>query len=99
MIRADVIELVAESPEARGVFDEATETTRQIYCDVRSVTRTEFYRAKEIGIEPTYIFVLSNYAEYNGEKTAIYNGTRYRIVRTYVNGDSVELTVEEDIYA
>lgn len=98
MIRAAVLQLIAEAPEARGVFDDATETARQVFCDVRSVTRAEFYRAKEIGVEPTFIFVLSNFAEYNGEKIAVYEGARYRIVRTYVNGESIELTAEVDIY-
>ena len=108
MICDDVIYLISENPEAHGVFASTTETKKQCYCRVESVSRSEFYRARENGIEPELVFVLSEYADYNGEKIVEHNGKRYRVIRTYVAGSqqyrrsynevgnrSIELTVGE----
>lgn len=95
MICDDVIYLVAEDPVAHGVFDAPTETRTMCYCRVNSVTRNEFYRARENGIEPKLVFVLSEYADYNGEKIVIFRDKRYRVIRSYVSHHAVELTVGE----
>ena len=95
MMRSDVMTLIGETPAAHGIFDAPTLTERTVFCAVRSVGMNEYYRAMENSLRPTYVFILSDYAEYQGEKICRYNGTRYRIVRTYVNGQSIELTVEE----
>lgn len=95
MVKAVTVDLVGESPEAHGVFEAYAPLTTTVFAEVRSVTRSEFYRAKENGIEPTYIFRLTDYADYHGEKIAIFENKRYRVVRSYANGQSIELTVEE----
>ena len=95
MICDDVIYLVSENPAAHGVFENTTETEKMCYCRVNSVTRNEFYKARENGIQPVYAFVLSEYADYNGEKIVIYKNKRYRVTRSYVKNHAVELTVEE----
>lgn len=95
MICDDVIYLISENPVAHGVFDGSTETKTMCYCRVNSVTRSEFYRARENGLEPLYTLVLSEYADYNGEKILEYNGKRYRVIRSYVKNHAVELTVGE----
>lgn len=95
MICDDVIYLVSEDPKAHGVFDRASETGKECFCRVNSVTRSEFYKARENGIQPLYVFTISEYADYDGEKIVIYKGKRYRVIRTYVNHHSVELTVGE----
>lgn len=93
MVRADVVYLVAEAPEVRGVFDEKTTQKRLVFCVVRSVGMREVYEAKGHELEPEYVFVLSDYDEYKGEKIAEYNGQSYNVIRTYVNGQKIELTV------
>ena len=107
MICDDVIYLISEDPAAHGTFDKPTETRTMCYCRINSVNRTEFYKARENGIQPVYIFTLSEYADYHGEKIAEYNGKRYRVIRSYVGASndrrnnseighhSVELTVGE----
>ena len=95
MIRDDVLQLVNENPAAHGIFDAPAETTTTVYWRVKSVTRAEFWRAFSNGIEPSLIFEISDYADYNGQKVVIYNGKRYRVVRTYVDAHAVELTVAE----
>lgn len=91
----DVITLVSESPAAHGVLDDITETQKQVFCSVRSVGMTEAYQAMSNGLHPQFVFVLSDYADYGGEKVVIYNGKRYRVIRTYRQNQGMELTVEE----
>ena len=91
----DVITLVSESPAAHGVLDDITETQKQVFCSVRSVGMTEAYQAMSNGLHPQFVFILSDYADYGGEKVVIYNGKRYRIIRTYRQNQGMELTVEE----
>lgn len=56
---------------------------QEIFCDVRSITRTEWFEAGRNGIEhPAYIFIM-NRNEYDGEETVEYNGKLYGIYRTY----------------
>lgn len=96
MIRADVIYLVSTTPGKHGVFGPpSSETERMVYCTVRSVGRNEFYRAKEQGLEPQYVFELADYSDYAGERIVIFNGVRYDVIRTYVDGLKIEITVEE----
>lgn len=95
MIRATVITLVPEEP--RGVFEATPDNAREIFAEIRSVRNNEFYQALAQGIEPSFIFRLTDYSEYQGEKLCIYNGQYYRIIRTYtpVNGQVIDLTVQK----
>lgn len=96
MMRSDVLTLIAENPAAHGIFNTPTETSRTVFCFVRSVSSNEYYRALEQALRPVFVFVLADYAEYQGEKICEYNGVRYRITRTYITAQqSIELTVEE----
>lgn len=95
MICDDVIYLISENPAAHGVFNKPTETKKMCYCRINSVTRNEFYKARENGIQPLYVFVISEYADYNGEKIVEFKDKRYRVIRSYVTNHAVELTVGE----
>ena len=95
MVRADVIELVSESPEAHGVFAAPTETTQRTMCTVRSVGMREYYEAKSAGLEPDVVFRLADADDYDGQKIVIWNGSRYRVVRTWLQGDGIDLTCEK----
>lgn len=89
-----VITLIAENKAAHGVHESATETSREVFCQVYSVNRTEFYAALNIGVRPELIFKLSVREEYQGERLASFEGTRYEIIRSYETNDGgVELTV------
>lgn len=94
MQKYDVITLIQEDPEAHGVFDAPQETGKTVYCEVRSASRSETYSAMAIGLNPQYVFVLSIEEDYNNEKDVIYHGDRYKVIRTYVSNDGIELTVE-----
>lgn len=95
MIRDDVIYLVSEDPAAHGVFNKPEEVQKMCYVRVNSVSRNEYYKALNNDLRPEYVFELSEYADYSGEKIIVYNGKRYRVIRSYVSEHSVELTVEE----
>ena len=95
MMRADVIELITENAEAHGVHDTVTETAREVYCTVRSVTRREFYDALNAGVRPEYVFVLALAEDYQDERVVRYKGLKYRVVRTYMTeDDGIEITCE-----
>lgn len=95
MVRADVTDLIAESPKAHGLFDTPTETTRRVYCTVRSVGQTETYQAAAVGLNPEWKLVLAHAFEYQGEKLLDFRGERYRILRSYVTeSDEIELTIQ-----
>ena len=100
MICDDVIYLIAESPKSGGVFEPRQRTERRVFCTVRSVTSSDFYRAKAAGLQPEKVFVLSDLIDYEGE-TLIRHGEGidakyYRVVRTYADGRALEITVEPE---
>lgn len=96
MMLSDVCYLIQEHPQMHGVFDADTELDlRLVYCTVRSVGSAEFWRAKNDGHEPTVIITLADRAEYRGEKLLGWNGMPYRIIRTYSDGQLIELECEE----
>lgn len=90
-----MLTLIGEVPKAHGAFDRPTEPRRDVFCTVRSVGMNEFYRAHENAMHPTLVFILADEAEYQGEKICEYHGTRYAVIRTYVDRQRIELTVEE----
>ena len=96
MIRARVTELITEVPKAHGIFDTPAETTRKVYCTVKSVGQTEVYQANAVGLNPELKLILAHAFAYKGEKLAEFREERYDILRTYVNeADGIELTVQK----
>lgn len=95
MIRADVITLLSEEPH--GVFDQNTPQETDVFAEIRSVRQKEFYLAMNEGIQPTYVFVLTDYADYDDQKLIRYNDELYDVVRTYtpVDGQTIEITVRK----
>lgn len=70
------------------------ETQREVLCGFRSIGMREFYEANSSDFHPELKLVLADYLDYDGETLADYNGTRYRILRTYRTGQELELTLE-----
>lgn len=95
MDRSDVITLVsvASSQDAYGVWREK-ETTRDVFCKVDSVTRSEYFEGGRNGLKPEYRITMF-FGDYEGEGTVIYNGKSYGVYRTYhASTDVLELYVE-----
>ena len=95
MQRADVITLIKETQQTRGVHEAATQSEREVMCTVRSVTRSEYYAAYNAGVDPVFVFELALAEDYEGERLIRYKGLEYSVVRTYVTeADGIELTVQ-----
>lgn len=96
MIYSDVITLIAESTsQDEDGYQIATETATEIYADVKSVKRTEFYDALRSGITETAVFTIFIH-DYDKQRLIDYNGIRYKVERVYQTGlDRAELTCSE----
>jgi hypothetical protein len=96
MIRAKVAYLIAEDPPAHGVLDAPQETARKVYCTEKSVGQSEIYQARGTGLNPELKLILPHAFDYKGEKKLEYGGERWDILRTYREGDNMELTLQRE---
>jgi hypothetical protein len=95
MMRANVLKLIAVSPEVAGVGTEPAETSRTVYCTVRSIGQQEAYLAMGQGLNPELKVILAHDFEYQGERLCELDSNRYDILRTYVTeADEIELTLQ-----
>lgn len=92
MFRADTIKLIEQNPDSHGIFDTHTTTEREVFCEVRSIGMTEAYTAMAHGFNPEVKFILALAEDYQNERTLKWNGVTYKVLRTYINGDGIELT-------
>lgn len=95
MDRSDIITLKKEShsqDSSAAWISSNTET--DVFCEVRSVTQSEWFEAGAEGIVPEYIFIIDR-NEYDGEKVVFYDGQKYGVFRTYAGkGEDLELHCE-----
>lgn len=61
---------------------------KTILCKIKDIGSTEFYNAQVNDLKPARKFIIHTF-EYNGEKQVIFEGTKYKVIRTYV-GDTVD---------
>ena len=95
MDRSSVIYLISttETQDEYGVWT-STETERQVFAQVDSVTRSEFFDAGRAGLNPEYRFTMF-FGDYEGEETLKYNDRLYGIYRQYQpRTDVIELYAE-----
>ena len=95
MDRSNVITLVGstKSQNAYGVWEE-TKTSTDVFCQVDSVTRAEFFEGGRNGLNPEYRFTMF-FGDYNGEREVVFNGKHYGVYRTFQGRtDTIELYVE-----
>ena len=102
----DVIRLMAQGKST--IDDDGNEKPaidyRRVFCDIRSVTRSEFYQAAQQGLHPSAIFAISNPMDYDGEMELEWTNPKgrkiiYDVTRVYHNPETgeVEITAEERI--
>ena len=92
----DVIVLIGRtySLDANGV-QRAESIRREVYCQVHSVSRAEFYDGGRNGLNPSDEFTV--FAEDYWDETVVeYRGEKYGVYRTYrvPESDYLELYVE-----
>ena len=95
MDRSEVITLLSTTKEQNdyGVWVE-TPTSRDVFCQVDSVTRAEFFNGGRNGLNPEFRMTMF-FGDYDGEQMLIYNGKSYSVYRTYQGrNDTIELYVE-----
>lgn len=95
MDRSEVISLV-KSTRAQNDFGVWTDAlaSRDVFCQVDSVTRAEFFDGGRNGLNPEYRFTLF-FGDYEGERVVVYKGMAYAVYRTYQGrNDTVELYCE-----
>ena len=95
----DVITLITQTITTDKYGNEVpTETERTVYCEVDSISQTEFYAAANTELNPEYRFTIF-FGDYEGESLVKFNDARYSVYRTYRTGDDLELYTERKIGA
>lgn len=84
--------------DAEGVWRTSAPEVREIFAQVGSVNRAEFFSGGQAGMRPEYMFTVFA-GEYHDEAVCEYNGKRYAIYRTYyVPGtDYLELYAQREV--
>lgn len=89
------ITLISVKREYIKGHEETTEKTWTVYADVKSPTRTEFYQSYKAGLKASIVFKVYT-DELADAEEVMYNGKRYRIIRTYMtDANYTELTCSE----
>lgn len=70
-----------------------TVTEKTVFAGLKSIGQSEFYQAQADGLKPELKFILADYLDYNGEKEILYNSKVYSVLRTYRDGNKIEITV------
>lgn len=95
----DVITLITQAITTDKYGNEvATETEKTIFCEVDSVSQSEFFAAENTELNPEYRFTIF-FGDYDGQSLVKFNGARYSVYRTYRTGDDLELYTERKIGA
>ena len=95
MDRSQTIYLISEeyTEDAYGVL-KPTQTRRQVFCNVSSVSASEWFEGGRNGLNPEWRFTMFAY-DYQGEEIVEYSGVQYSIYRTYrARNDTIELYVQ-----
>ncbi len=94
----NILKLIKEDKTVDKYGDTVTtESERQVFCREESVGQKEFYQAAAVGFTPEIKLVLSDYLDYGNEKLVLYNGNRYKILRTYRKGQELELILYSEV--
>ena len=85
---------VTKEQDEYGVWREDF-TPHEVFCQVHSVTQTEFFEGGRNGLNPAYRFTVFQ-GDYNDEEICEYHGKSYAIYRTYMvpGMDYIELYAE-----
>ena len=95
MDRSRVLTLIEEAykPDALGQLI-PIETRRDVYCNLASVSASEWFDGGRAGLNPEYRATMFVY-DYNGERIAELDGVRYGVYRTYLaQNEFIELYLE-----
>ena len=96
MMYCDVIFLISQkNMQDPNGYPVIQEEKKEVFADVRSVKRTEFFEALKAGISETIAFYIAA-CDYENQKIVEYEGIRYQVQRSYRTGmDWIELNCSE----
>lgn len=95
----DVLTLVSQTYTLDDYGNQiAQETEKVVYCEVGSISQSEFYDAANTELNPEYKFTIF-FGDYDGQSVVKFQGNRYAIYRTYRSGDNLELYAERKVGA
>lgn len=85
-----------EETNAGGFPNPATEQSRSVFCNKKSVGYSEFYKASQAGYKAELKIDLHT-QDYEGETLVEIEGKRYKVLRTYDSkgGEFTELTLTD----
>lgn len=66
----------------------------QVFVNVKSVTRNEFYSAQVAGYDPQIVFEIADYYDYEGQPFVEYNDVMYKVIRTYRTTIALEIVCQ-----
>ncbi len=92
----EMIALVSESYAVDELKQRVpADTSRPVWANIQSVTRSEFFAAGKSGLEPELVAVIP-LVNYGGERVAVVRGQTYAVYRTFVKeeSDDVELYLQ-----
>lgn len=93
----DVIKLISKTVTYDDYgYAVVTRTAREVFAEVKSVGMREKYEALQAGLNPELTFVLADYYDYQLEDEVEYQGEPYRVLRTYRDGQTLEIVVTRD---
>lgn len=88
----EVIYLSTKNSQINNVGDRIQTEERVLrLAKIKSIGQSEFYQAQAQGLKPEIKFVLADYLDYNNQEEVIYNGFRYKILRTFRTGSELEI--------
>lgn len=70
---------------------------REVFVRPKSIGCREFYEAATASLKPSITLTLADYYDYSGEKSVRYEDKIYDVLRTYVHGREIDLTLEERV--
>lgn len=94
---SDVLKLISyEIVKDEYGVGRKTEVIRQVYCDVHSVTQSEFFSGQQSGLKPDLKFTVFS-GDYENETVIEFHDVRYSVYRTYnANSDYIELYAQKE---
>lgn len=100
----EIIVLVAEKRLINEYGDAEIQTNeREVFAELKSIGQSEFYQAQSTGLKPEIKFIIPDYLEYHNEKKIKYQAfnedaeEEYTVIRTYRNGNSLEIVCKRGV--
>lgn len=83
-----------ESVDSQGNLTYVT-SSKTVYCNIKSVKYNEFYQAAANSLKAELVIVVRS-ADYDSQELISYNLQNYKVIRTFLKGENIELTVSRE---